>query len=56
MCLPFGRLWYGESNTVSNAVGYVKLYSSSHGAVIRVFDAAGDMIETHEQAEEFREP
>ena len=22
--LPFGRLWYGEPNAVSNAVGYAK--------------------------------
>jgi hypothetical protein len=22
--LPFGRLWYGEANAVSNAVGYAK--------------------------------
>ncbi len=34
--LPFGRLWYGEPNAVSNAIGYVKFYSRSHDAVIRV--------------------
>jgi hypothetical protein len=22
--LPFGRLWYGEPNAVSNAIGYAK--------------------------------
>ncbi len=22
--LPFGRLWYGEPNTISNAIGYVQ--------------------------------
>jgi hypothetical protein len=27
--LPFGRLWYGEPNAVSNAVGYAKSYSRS---------------------------
>jgi len=32
--LPFGRLWYGEPNAVSNAIGYAKHYSRSHHAVI----------------------
>jgi hypothetical protein len=27
--LPFGRLWYGEPNPVSNAVGYVKFFSKA---------------------------
>ena len=27
--LPFGRLWYGEPNAVSNAVGYARFYSRS---------------------------
>jgi hypothetical protein len=52
--LPFGRLSYGESN-VSNAVDYARFYSRSHGAVIRAFDEAGNVIETHEQAGEFKE-
>jgi hypothetical protein len=33
--LPFGRLWYGEPNAVSNAIGYAKHRSRSHDAVIR---------------------
>jgi len=47
--LPFGRLWYGDPNAVSNAVGYAEHRSRSHDAVIRVYDAAGSVIETHEQ-------
>jgi hypothetical protein len=39
--LPFGRLWYGEPNAISNAIGYAKYYSRSHDAVIRVYDEAG---------------
>jgi hypothetical protein len=39
--LPFGRLWYGGPNAVSNAVDYAKFRSRSHNAVIRVFDEAG---------------
>jgi hypothetical protein len=34
--LPFGRLWYGEPNAASNAIGYAKFYSRSHRAVIRL--------------------
>src|SRR6266436_843162 len=45
--LPFGRLWYLE---VSDAIGYAQHRSRSHDAVIRVYDAAGNVIETHEQA------
>jgi hypothetical protein len=34
--LPFGRLWYGDSNAVANAIGYAEYFSRSHDAVIRV--------------------
>jgi len=37
--LPFGRLWYGEPDAVSNAVDCAKFFSRSHRAVIRVYDA-----------------
>src|SRR5260370_22749727 len=52
--LPFGRLWYDEPNAISNAVGYAMHYSRSHSAVIRVYDNAGNVIETHEHAGEFK--
>jgi len=42
--LSFGRLWYGEPNAISNAVGCAKFFSRSHDAVIRVYDAAGNVI------------
>jgi hypothetical protein len=54
--LPFGRLWYGGPNAVSNAVEYAKFYSRSHDAVIRVYDDAGNVIETHEHNGDFKEP
>jgi hypothetical protein len=54
--LPFGRLWYGEPNAINNAIDYAKFRSRSHDAVIRVYDAAGNVIETHEHAGEFKEP
>ena len=43
--LPFGRLLYLD---VDEAVGYAKFYSPSREAVIHVYDAAGNVIETHE--------
>ncbi len=53
--LPFGALWYGEPNAIANAISYAKFRSRSRDAVICVYDAAGNVIETHEHAGEFRE-
>jgi hypothetical protein len=53
--LPFGRLWYGEPNAVSNAVDYAKFRSRSHDTVIRLYDEAGNVIQTHEHVGDFRE-
>ena len=49
--LPFGRLWYDGPNAVTNANGYAMHDSRSAEAVIRVYDVAGNVIETHEHAE-----
>jgi len=54
--LPFGRLWYSEPNSVSNAIAYALHYSRSHPVVIRVYDAAGSVIQTHKHAGDFQEP
>jgi len=50
--LPFGRLWY---DTPDDAIGYAMHSSRSHNAIIRVYDAAGHVIETHEHAGDFKE-
>jgi hypothetical protein len=42
---------YGELN----AIGYAKFYSRSHDAVIRIYDAAGNVTETHEHKGNFKE-
>ena len=52
--LPFGRLWYGDANAVANAVGYAQHCSRSHDAVIRVYDAAGNVIETYQHKGDFK--
>ncbi len=54
--LPFGRLWYGEPNAISNAIGCAKFSSRSHDAVIRVYDEAGSVVETHEHSGDFKKP
>jgi hypothetical protein len=54
--LPFGRLWYVEPDAINNAVDYAKFYSRSHNAVIRVYDEAGNVLETHEHKGDFKEP
>jgi len=50
--LPFGRLLYLE---VREAVDYAKFYSRLHDAMIRVYDAAGNVIETHQHKGDFKE-
>jgi hypothetical protein len=42
----FARLW--GPNAASNTVSYAMNYSRSHDAAIRVYDDAGNVIETHE--------
>jgi hypothetical protein len=51
----FGRLWYAEPKAFSHAIGYAKYGSRSHHAVILVYDPAGNVIETHEHAGDFKE-
>jgi hypothetical protein len=41
--LPFGRLWYGEPDAISNAIGYAKFRSRSHDAAISVYDESGEV-------------
>ena len=53
--LPFGRLWYGGPDPAANAIGYAQHYSRSHDAVIRVYDAAGSVIETQKHKGDFKE-
>jgi hypothetical protein len=42
--LPFGGLWYGEPDAISNATGCAKFYSRSHAGEIRVYDEMGNVI------------
>jgi hypothetical protein len=53
--LPFGGLWYAGPNAVTDSIGYAEHRSRSHDAMIRVYDEAGNVIETHEHKGEFKE-
>jgi hypothetical protein len=57
---PFFELYRWKAlaaarRSLAIAVGYAKFFSRSRDALIRVYEAAGNVIETHEQAGEFRE-
>jgi YD repeat-containing protein len=47
--LPFGHLWYGNQRRSAMLSGYGEHRSRSRHAVIRVYDTAGNVIETHHQ-------
>jgi hypothetical protein len=50
--LPFDRLWYAEPNAIDS-----QSFSVDHiGAVIRVYDDAGNVIEVHRYKGDFKEP
>jgi hypothetical protein len=53
--LPFGRLWYAGPNAIENTIGYTQHRSRSDDAVIRVYDEAGNEVEMHEHAGDFKE-
>jgi hypothetical protein len=47
---------YGNADAVINAIGDAEFYSRSHHAVLRVYDEAGNVIQTHEHKGDFKEP
>ena len=54
--LPFGCLWHVERNAINHVISYAKHRSQSHDVVIRVYDAASNVIKTHEHGGDFDEP
>ena len=55
MCCPSIRLSYGDPNAIGNGIGYAKFRSRADKAVIRVYDDAGNVIETHVHKGDFEE-
>jgi hypothetical protein len=49
-------MWSTGPNAIRDAINSAKVFGRSHDAVIHVFDAAGNVIETHEQAGDSKEP
>jgi hypothetical protein len=54
--LPYSPLWYAGPTAISNAISFARFNSGSHDAVIRVYDDAGNVVETHEQAGDLFKP
>jgi len=54
-CAAIRSVGYSGNNAVGNAIGYASHYSRSHGAVIRAYEDAGNLVEAHEHAGEFKE-
>jgi hypothetical protein len=54
--LPYSPLWYRGPNAIRDAINHAKFYSRLHDAIIRVYDAAGNVIKTHEHKGDFKEP
>jgi hypothetical protein len=53
--LPYSPLWYRGPNAIRDAINHAEFYSRLHGAVVRVYDEAGNVIETHEHAGKFKD-
>jgi hypothetical protein len=53
--LPYSPMWYRGPRAIRDAIDHATFFSRSHDAVIRVYDRAGNVIETHEHAGEFKE-
>jgi hypothetical protein len=52
--LPCSPLWYRGPKALEDAIGYAKFFSRSNDAVIRVYDNAGNVIQTHYHEGEFK--
>ena len=53
--LPFGRLWYDGRERCQQRNRLRQPIQSLTDAVIRVYDEAGNVIETHEHAGHFKD-
>jgi hypothetical protein len=49
-------MWYRGPKAITDAIDHAKFFSRSHDAVVRIYDQAGNVIETHAQTGDFKEP
>ena len=54
--LPYSPMWYRGPNAVRDAIDHARFFGRSHDAAIRVYDEAGNIIETHEHAQRVKDP
>jgi hypothetical protein len=54
-CTAVPSALIAERDSLSHAIGYAQFYSRSRDAVIRVYDDADNVIETHEHKGDFKE-
>jgi hypothetical protein len=52
--LPYSPMWYRGPKAIRDAINHAKFSSRSRDAAIRVYDEAGNVIETHEHARDFK--
>ena len=52
--LPYSPMWYRGPKAIRDAIDHAKFSSRSRDAAIRVYDEAGNVIETHEHAGDFK--
>jgi hypothetical protein len=52
--LPYSPLWYRGPNAIGDAIDYAKFFSCSYDAVIRVYNNAGNVIQTHYHEGQFK--
>jgi hypothetical protein len=45
--LPYSPIWYRGPKAITDAIDYAKFRSELRRSVIRIYDAAGNVIETH---------
>jgi len=54
--LPYSPMWYRGPKAIRDAIDHAKLFNRCQKIVIRVYDDAGNVIDTHEHAGNFKEP
>lgn len=53
--LPYSPMWYRGPDAVRDAIEHAHFYSRSNDAVIRVYDTAGNVVETREHKGEVKD-
>jgi hypothetical protein len=52
--LPYSPMWYRGPKAIRDAIDHAKFFSRCQKTVIHVYDAAGNVIETHEDKGDFK--